>query len=213
MQKDIGFIMGELAKLAPGQAIVSNNTPFQVLIATVLSQRTKDANTGKAAEALFLRYKTPKALAKAPLREIEKLIKAAGFFRVKARRIREIAGIIDEKYNGKLPCTRKELEDLPGVGPKTSACTMVYGFGKPAICVDVHVHRISNRLGLVCAKTPEETEAALETVVPKIYWLKLNHSMVRFGQKICLPRNPRHAECALRKQCDFFNKKGKWKNS
>ncbi len=213
MQKDIGFIMRKLAKLASDQAIVSSQTPFQVLIATLLSQRTKDANTGKATEALFLQYKTPKALAKAPLREIEKLIKAADFFRVKAKRIKEIAMIIDEKYNGRIPYGRKELEGLPGVGPKTSACTMIYGFGKPEICVDVHVHRISNRLGMVTTKTPEETEAELKRIVPKRYWLKLNHSMVRFGQKICLPRNPRHWKCALREQCDFFNGKGKWKNS
>ena len=211
MKKDIGLIMRELSKLALDNAIVSSQTPFQVLIATVLSQRTKDANTGKAAKALFSQYKTPKALSKAPLREIEKLVKAAGFFRVKAKRIKEISQIIAEKYDGKLPCNRKQLEVLPGVGPKTSACTMVYGFGKPAICVDVHVHRISNRLGLVNTKTPEETEAELTKLVPKKYWLKLNHSMVRFGQKICLPRNPRHEECALKKQCDFFQGKGQWK--
>jgi endonuclease-3 len=211
MKKDIGLIMRELSKLALDNAIVSNQTPFQVLIATVLSQRTKDANTGKAAKALFSHYKTPKALSKAPLQEIEKLVKAAGFFRVKAKRIKEISQIIDEKYNGKLPCDRLQLDALPGVGPKTSACTMVYGFKKPAICVDVHVHGISNRLGLVNTKTPEETEAELTKLVPKKYWLKLNHSMVRFGQKICLPRNPRHEKCALKKQCDFFQGKGQWK--
>jgi endonuclease-3 len=100
---------------------------------------------------------------------------------------------------------------LPGVGPKTSACTLVYGFKKPAICVDAHVHRISNRIGLVNTKTPEETEAELTKVVPKKYWLKLNHAMVRFGQKICLPRNPLHEECTLKKQCDFFKGRGRWK--
>ena len=110
-----------------------------------------------------------------------------------------------------VPRERALLEALPGVGPKTSACTMVYAFGKPEICVDVHVHRISNRLGLVNTKQPEETETELKKVVPKKYWLKLNHSMVRFGQKTCLPRNPKHEECSLRGRCDLFNKKGKWK--
>jgi len=209
MKKDVNFIMRELAKYASDSAVVLHQTPFQVLISTVLSQRTKDSNTALASKNLFSNYPTPKELAAAPTAKIEKLIRPAGFFRVKARRIKKISQTLIEKFNNTVPNTRAGLMSLSGVGAKTSACTMVYAFGLPEICVDVHVHRISNRLGLVDTKNPEETEAALKEIVPKKHWLKLNHSMVRFGQKTCLPRNPKHGNCPIKKYCDFFNKKGK----
>tara|TARA_Y100000310_G_scaffold334097_1_gene413029 strand:- start:7785 stop:8420 length:636 start_codon:yes stop_codon:yes gene_type:complete len=209
--KNFSLIIKELQKQVPDDAVVWNTDPFKVLIATVLSQRTRDANTAKAAERLFSIYKNPEELAKAPVQKIEKLIKEAGFFRVKARRIKKISKELIEKYGGEVPSNRKELIVLPGVGSKTSACTLVYAFSKPAICVDTHVHRISNRIGIVDTKTPDQTEQQLEKVLPKKYWLKINHGMVRFGQNICRPIKPRHEKCALHQQCDFYNKQGKWK--
>ncbi len=213
MKKDIALIMREILKYSNDLPSVSHNTPFKVLIATVLSQRTKDAATEKAAAKLFSKYPNAKSLAKAPTREVQKLIKGAGFYKTKAARIKEISKAILEQFNGKVPDSRKQLMSLPGVGSKTSACTVVYAFGKPAICVDVHVHRISNRIGIVDTKKPDETEAELNKIIPKKYWLSINHSMVRFGQETCRPRNPKHQECALQKQCDFFNRKGKWAQS
>ncbi len=213
MRKDIAFIMRELAKYARDEAVVLHPEPFKVLIATLLSQRTKDANTERAVERLFSQYKGPKELANAPLKDVQKLVKGAGFFRVKAKRIKEISRILLEKHKGRVPSSREELMGLPGVGAKTSACTLAYAFKRSEICVDTHVHRISNRLGLVDTKAPEETEAALRGVVPRRYWLGLNHSMVRFGQQVCLPIRPKHGQCSLREQCDFFNKKEKWRDS
>lgn len=212
MEKDLNLIMNKLSAYAKGRATVSYPDPFKVLISTVLSQRTKDANTEKAAAALFAKFPTAKAISNASLAEIRKLIKGAGFFKIKANRIKEISKAILKEHDGKVPCSRAALEKLPGVGAKTSACTMVYAFSKPEICVDVHMHRISNRLGVVNTKTPEETESGLREILPKKHWLKINQAMVRFGQKTCLPRNPKHEECGLRGQCDFFKKKGKWKN-
>jgi endonuclease-3 len=213
MAKDVAGIMGRLSRYRGEDASVLHASAFKVLIATVLSQRTRDANTRRAAEGLFSRFGGPKELADAPLNDIAGLIRGTGFFRVKAERIKRISKIIVERYDGSVPSSRRGLMQLPGVGAKTSACVLVYAFKKPEICVDTHVHRVSNRLGLVDTGTAEETEAALRKVVPKKYWLNLNHLMVRFGQRVCLPRNPRHSECPLREQCDFANKRGKWQNS
>jgi len=209
MEKNIPLILKELAKYATGPASVENSTPFQVLVATLLSQRTRDANTEKASKKLFTKYPNAKALAKAPTKKIEELIKGTGFFKVKAKRVKEISRLLVKNYQGAVPNERNLLEALPGIGPKTSACTLVYAFQKPAICVDTHVHRISNRLGLVKTKTPEQTEVALTKLLPKKYWLKLNHSMVRFGQKVCLPQKPRHWQCRLREQCNLFKQERK----
>ena len=184
-------------------AIVYSRNPFKVLIATLLSQRTKDVNTEKAVKSLFSRFKSIKDFLKADVKEIERLIRRVGFFKVKAKRIKELARIIHEKYHDKVPKDFDELIKLPGVGRKTANCVLVYGYRIPAIPVDTHVHRISNRLGLVKTKTPEQTEKALMGVVPKKYWIELNELMVKFGQKKCFPRNPRCSECLLRKICAY----------
>ena len=135
--------------------------PFKILIGTVLSARTKDENTTKAVTELFKVYNTPQKLAKARVRDIEKIIKSVGFYHVKSRRIIEVANIILTKYHGKVPPDIDKLVEIPGVGRKTANCVLVYAFEKPAIPVDTHVHRISNRLGLVNTKTPEDTEMEL----------------------------------------------------
>jgi len=182
-----------------------NPNPFRVLITTILSQRTRDENTDQAAAALFDVYKTPEEIANAPTEEVEKLIKKAGFYRVKAKRVKEVSKIIHEDYNDVVPDDIEELLGLPGVGRKTANCVIVYGFRKSAIPVDVHVHRISNRLGLVHTKNPDETEFELAKIVPQKYWLDLNEKFVRFGQDICRPIGPKHEECPINDLCDFYN--------
>ncbi|MBN1896283.1 MAG: endonuclease III [Candidatus Aenigmarchaeota archaeon] len=192
-----------MRKKVGGKAIVWNEDPFRVLISTVLSQRTKDRNTAKASEALFARYDTPEKLAEASTEEVENLIRPAGFYRVKAARIQRISRDLIERFDGKVPRDREKMMSLEGVGPKTSGCVQVYGFDDDALPVDTHVHRISNRLGLVKTRTPEETEPALKKAVPKKYWKEINLLMVRYGQQVCFPRNPNCRECGLRKVCEY----------
>ncbi|EGG41586.1 DNA-(apurinic or apyrimidinic site) lyase [Candidatus Nitrosarchaeum limnium SFB1] len=140
---------------------------FSILIGTILSARTKDETTTKAVKVLFSKYKNAKELANAKTKDVEKIIKSIGFYHVKSKRIIEVAKIIDSKYKGKVPDNLEKLVELPGVGRKTANCVLVYAFDKPAIPVDIHVHRISNRLGLVNTKTPEETEHELMRIIPK----------------------------------------------
>ncbi len=181
-----------------------NPNPFRVLITTILSQRTRDENTDEAAAALFEVYRNPAEIAAAPTPQVERLIKKAGFYRVKAKRVKEVSRIIHEDYNDVVPDDIDELLALPGVGRKTANCVLVYGFRISAIPVDVHVHRISNRLGLVDTTSPEETEVELSRIVPPAYWLDLNERFVRFGQDICRPIGPKHEECTIKDLCDCY---------
>jgi endonuclease-3 len=175
--------------------------PFKILISTILSARTRDANTRIATEKLFAEYDTPKSIANAGIEDIEQLIKSSGFYRVKADRIKEVSKILLEEYDGKVPKNYKNLIDLPGVGAKTANCVLVYAFKIPAIPVDTHVHRISNRLGWVKTKKPLQTEVALKKLIPKELWLKLNRLFVRFGQQICLPIRPKCEICIIKDNC------------
>lgn len=143
-------------------------------------------------------------MASATPEELEPLIRQAGFYRVKARRIIEVSQMLLDEFGGVVPEKMKELLLLPGVGRKTANCVLVYAFEKPAIPVDVHVHRISNRLGLVSTKNPEETEVELEKIVPRKYWIELNDLMVQFGQTICRPVNPLHEACPLADICLYY---------
>ena len=186
---------------------VQTARPFRILIATILSARTKDENTTKAADKLFKLYGTPQKLAKAKVKDVEKVIKSVGFYHVKSKRIIEVANLILSKYNGKVPADIDKLVDMPGVGRKTANCVLVYAFEKPAIPVDTHVHRISNRLGLVDTKTPEETEMALRDKIPKKYWLDINNTFVMYGQNICKPISPMCDVCKIRKTCNYFQTK------
>ena len=181
--------------------------PFSILIGTILSARTRDENTAKVVKKLFSKYKNAKQLSKAKLNDIEKIIKSIGFYHVKAKRIIDVAKIIHEKYNGKVPDNFENLLDLPGVGRKTANCVLVYAFDKPAIPVDIHVHRISNRLGLVDTKTPEETEFELRKKIPKKYWLKINDTFVMYGQNICKPITPMCDVCKITKNCKYYKTK------
>ncbi len=177
--------------------------PFKVLIATILSQRTRDENTTRASNSLFSKYPTAEALAKARIRDVERRVKPSGFYHVKARKIREIARILLERYEGRVPIKMEELLDLPLVGRKTANCVLVYAFDKPAIPVDTHVHRVSNRLGIVHTKNPEETEEQLSHFLDKAYWIEINELMVEFGKTICRPIGPRCDICRLNRLCDY----------
>ncbi len=175
--------------------------PFKILISTILSARTKDANTKEATKSLFNKLKTPKEIAEASKEILEELIYKAGFYRVKAARIKEVASIIEKQYNGIVPDNYDDLINLPGVGSKTANCVLVYAFEIPAIPVDTHVHRISNRLRWVKTKTPEQTEKVLKEKLPKSDWLRINRLFVRFGQEICLPNRPKCSDCPISKDC------------
>lgn len=182
--------------------------PFCVLVGTILSARTKDACTAGAVERLFgtLRERfggvTPEGLEKLSVSQIEKLIFPVGFFREKAKHLKKLPSVLKEKFNGVLPQDVEQLCELPGVGRKTANLVVAVGFNKPAICVDVHVHRITNRLGLIKTSTPFETEMALREILPVRYWKTWNSYLVSFGQTRCAPRNPHCEGCPIRKYCN-----------
>ncbi|MCG3779902.1 MAG: Endonuclease III [Nitrosopumilus sp.] len=181
--------------------------PFSILIGTILSARTKDETTTKVVKALFVKYKNPKDLANAKIKDVEKIIKSIGFFHVKSKRIIEVAKIIHKKYKDKVPEDLDTLVQLPGVGRKTANCVLVYAFEKPAIPVDIHVHRISNRLGLVDTKNPEETEQELMKKIDKKFWIDINDTFVMYGQNICKPISPMCDICKIKKSCKYYKTK------
>lgn len=184
-----------------------NGDPFTILIGTILSARTKDENTAKVVKKLFSKYKSARALSKAKIKDVEKTIRSIGFYHVKAKRIIDVASIINSKYKGKVPSSLDELLQLPGVGRKTANCVLVYAFDKPAIPVDIHVHRISNRLGLVNTKNPEDTEFELMKKIPKKYWLEINDTFVMYGQNICKPISPQCTVCKIQNYCKYYKTK------
>ena len=181
--------------------------PFSILIGTILSARTKDESTARVSKELFKKYKTAKQLGGAKIKDIEKIIKSIGFYHVKARRIIEVSKIIDSQYKGKVPDNLEKLIELPGVGRKTANCVLVYAYEKPAIPVDIHVHRISNRLGLVQTKNPEETEFELMKKIPKKFWLDINDTFVMYGQNICKPISPMCNVCKIKNSCNYYKTK------
>jgi endonuclease-3 len=175
--------------------------PFRILISTVLSLRTKDEVTTAASERLFALASTPHTLAALDVRRIERAIYPAGFYRTKARTVREIARRIETECGGRVPDTIEALLAFKGVGRKTAALVVSLGYGREAICVDTHVHRISNRLRWVTTRTPGETERALMIVLPRRHWIGINDTMVSFGQTVCVPVSPRCSVCPLSPDC------------
>lgn len=175
--------------------------PFQVLIGTILSQRTRDEATDVATARLFARYPDPASLATAPPRELRALVRPVGFYRTKSRTIRATARTLLERFGGSVPRSLEELTSLPGVGAKTANCVLVFGYGLPAVPVDTHVHRIANRLGVVRTDSPEETEARLRATVDPKFWIPLNPLLVQHGQNLCRPRGPRCPICPVRGIC------------
>src|SRR3989344_2666314 len=182
---------------------LTNFTPFQLLVATLLSARTKDSTVIPIVQRLFKKYPEPKDFLKISIKELEKDFYVIGFYRVKSRNVKKLAEILMEKFQGKVPQTIEELTSLPGVGRKTANCMLNYVFHKPAIAVDTHVHRISNRLGWIQTKTPEQSEGALEKIIPKDEWVNVNKLLVGHGQTICTPVNPKCEECLISKYCKY----------
>ncbi|MBQ2485867.1 MAG: endonuclease III, partial [Candidatus Methanomethylophilus sp.] len=199
-EQDITVILDRMAGVYTGGAYPGRNSeglnpewpcdPFHVLIATILSQRTKDDNTRKASDNLFRKYPTVEAIADADPADVAVLIRPAGFPNQKAKAITECCRILRDQYGCRVPEDTDEMTKLPMVGRKTAACVRSYAMEIPSVCVDTHVHRISNLMGLVKTKTPEETEYALMALTPKERWSDINRYLVRHGQEICQPNRP-----------------------
>ncbi len=175
--------------------------PYLVLASCLLSLRTKDSVSLPASQRLFRLAKTPEQMLKVPLSEIEKVIYPTGFYRNKAKLLHSVSQDLLDRFDGKVPSNVDDLLSIKGVGLKTANLTLAEGFGIPAICVDTHVHRISNRLGLVKTKTPEETEHELKKIIPEEYWREYNHLMVMWGQNVCVPISPFCSKCVLAPIC------------
>ncbi len=196
--------VGAFPGMSEGKNADWSSDPFHVLISTVLSQRTRDRNTASASERLFKKYDTPSQIAYAPVERLSELIRPAGFPAQKAKAIKEISRRIHEEMGDRVPDTIEQLLAFPMVGRKTANCVLSYAFHIPAICVDTHVHRISNRIGLVDSIDPESTEIQLRRAIPRDLWMDVNSLMVRFGQTVCLPRGPRCDSCPISPNCDYF---------
>lgn len=183
-------------------ARLSARDPFRILISCLLSLRTKDKTTSEASARLFALAQTPAGLLKLPLKKIERTIYPVGFYRTKAKSIHAICRRLLDVYGGTVPDSIEELVTLSGVGRKTANLVVTVGYKKPGICVDIHVHRISNRWGYVKTKTPEETEQALREKLPKPYWITFNDLLVPYGQNLCQPVSPLCSRCKLTEYCD-----------
>lgn len=213
--KDIDKIMKELLKVTKSMPmpvvteikLVTNRDAYKILISTMLSLRTKDSTTRDASMRLFEKAGNPKDILKLSEEEIAKLIYPVGFYRVKAKNILEVSKTIIDDYNGKVPDEIDELLKLRGVGRKVANLVVTEAFDKYGICVDTHVHRISNRFGYVSTKKPEQTEFALRKKLPKKYWRVYNDTLVIYGQNLCKPINPLCNQCGVSKYCDYFKNK------
>jgi len=175
--------------------------PFRVLISCMLSLRTKDETTAAASKRLFALADTPEGILRLNEKRIARTIFPVGFYNTKARNIRAICRRLLDEYDGRVPDEIGDLLALPGVGRKTANLVLTVGFGKPGICVDTHVHRISNRWGLVRTRTPEQTEMSLREVLPRRWWMEINNILVTFGQNCCTPLSPHCSTCPLKDDC------------
>jgi len=197
-----GMVLTKLAALYPRHPLnVRPREPFQVLVATVLSSRTKDPTTNAAMERLWARATTPQGILAVPEDELAALIRPVGFYRTKAANLHKLCRQLIEQHGGRVPATRDELILLSGVGRKVANLVLNICFNTAAICVDTHVHRIANRLGWVVTESPEQTEYALMELVPEHYWTQLNRVLVNHGQQVCQPVSPRCSECAIARYC------------
>ena len=193
-----GMELPAVEKISESQA----EDPFKILIATLLSARTQDATTHAASTRLFRRASTPRAMARLAVNEIEELIYPVGFYKTKAVHVKACCEMLVSRYGGRVPGTMEELVTLPGVGRKTANLVLIVGFkSRQNICVDIHVHRISNRLGWVRTKDPEGTEQALYHRTPRRWWPLINLYLVTWGQNVCRPVRPRCGDCAIAKEC------------
>ena len=204
LPKMLSVMRREYKKWKPpivGGFACGENALFKVLVSTLLSLRTQDRTTEEASRRLFARAETPQALLKLDVQEIEKLIYPVGFYRTKAKNLLNVCRILLEKHGGHVPDTMEELLALPGVGRKTANLVMTVGHNRPGICVDTHVHRISNRWGLVRTKNADETEMELRRILPKRYWIEFNDLLVCYGQNLCQPVSPHCSRCKIADRC------------
>ena len=184
-------------------------TAFQMLVMTLLSARTKDSTTIPIVKEVFKKYPNPEDFVKLEVKELEKMFYKIGFYRVKSKNVKKLSEILINKLNSQVPETLEELTSLPGVGRKTANCILAYKFNKPAIAVDIHVHRIANRLGWINTNTPEKTEEELMKIIPKEEWINVNRLLVGHGQTICSPINPKCNKCNIKEYCDYDRGYGK----
>jgi len=205
LNKTLAILRKEIPKWkVPAVGAVADRAidrPFETLVSTILSLRTKDAVTEAASHRLLSRAPTPQILASLPIAEIERLIFPVGFYHTKAKHLVEMSRILLEEYGGRVPRSMEELLKLPGVGRKTANLVITVGFGGYGICVDTHVHRISNLWGLVQTRTPNETEIALRKILPRRHWKTYNDILVTFGQNLCVPVSPWCSRCPVAKYC------------
>lgn len=186
---------------------IQTGSIFKTLVATILSARTKDGTTAAASERLFKLARNPSGLGRLTRRQIEKAIFPVGFYHTKAKHLKELPGALDRLFHGRIPGTIEDLCKLPGVGRKTANLVVAVGFGMPAICVDVHVHRICNRLALLRTRTPFDTEMRLRKILPVKYWKTWNSFLVSFGQNTCRPVKPACGVCPIHRFCKRVNVK------
>jgi endonuclease-3 len=179
----------------------ASDSPFKVLISCILSLRTQDSTTAQASRRLFALAQSPETMVRLTAKKIEQAIFPVGFYRTKAKTILEICRNLNENYRGRVPDEIDELMKFKGVGRKTANLVVTLGYNKPGICVDTHVHRISNRWGYVKTATPEKTEVALRQKLPKQYWIEYNDLLVSFGQQLCRPISPLCSQCPVAKYC------------
>src|SRR3989344_4877534 len=188
---------------------MQTNNPFKVLITTILSARTKDQTTLGAAQRLFAKVKNFDDLLRLSQKELEQLIYPVGFYKTKAKHLKQLPLVMQEKFDNHIPQTIEELIQLPGVGRKTANLVVAVAFEKPGMCVDTHVHHIMNRLGYVKTKTPYETEMTLRKKLPMQYWEKINSLLVAFGQHLCHPVSPKCSLCPIVQYCNQIGVKQK----
>ncbi len=198
---DYASVMEALRSMHGRTMLERRENPYDVLVATILSQRTRDETTERVFQAVKARWPDPPSLAAADEDELDDVIHSIGFHRAKARGLIATARTLEERHGGEVPTSMDDLLELPMVGRKTANCVLVYGFAEPAIPVDTHVHRISNRLGWVKTRSPEMTEQALTELLPREHWLEINQLMVRHGKRVCHPQRPRCGECQVTPHC------------
>lgn len=202
-EEAIRAIMDTLAATYHGRGAVELGDPYRVLIATIISQRTREEQTAAVSKRVFARCPDAYALAAIPEPELYALLTGSEYREEKAPRLIALARILVDTYSGQVPSDINALLSLPGVGRKTANCVLIYAFNKAALCVDTHMHRITNRLGWVSTKTPDQTEKALETVLPQDWWAGSNRLFLQHGRALCLPSIPLCSQCPVREWCAY----------
>ena len=202
-EQTVRHVMDVLAETYHGRGSVELGDPYKVLVATVISARTREEQTTAVSQRVFERYPDARALARAHEHELYDLLAGSQYRETKAPRLIEMARILVERHGGSVPNSLEALLELPGVGRKTANCVLIYAFQLPALCVDIHMHRITNRLGWVHTTTPAATERALEKVIPRDLWAGSNRLFLQHGRAICTPGTPRCMACHVRRWCAY----------